>query len=386
VLDAKDEKSKGYDRLHFDLNGNGDLTDDKPIEAVADPSPRVIGPSNSTYHQFPRVDVSIPVEGKSQEYSFLFSANSYASTDYSYVSSSLTAAAYRTGEIALDGKKHKVALLDDNSNGRFDDQTSIPGDIHYSGGGIYARMGDIVVVDSKNRQHLSKLVKVGEKFYDVKVSPAGDRLTLTPSNLKIGYLANPSGPFTAVIFGDHGFLPILAQKDKTAAVPEGQWKLLSCNIVIRGWKPAPAPGKKEEAKPGKKDEGKKEDKSGGLLGTLARALIGSESSPRTSEERMYGPPGVSMLAAHGTDKGTTVTVRAGETTTMPFGPPYKPVVAANVGRWEVGRVAQLSMSLVGSGGEVVSSLTIDGRRPPQPELTIRDPKGEIVERGSFEFG
>ncbi len=33
VLDSKDAKSKGYDRLYFDLNHNGDLTDDKPIEA-----------------------------------------------------------------------------------------------------------------------------------------------------------------------------------------------------------------------------------------------------------------------------------------------------------------------------------------------------------------
>jgi len=66
VLDAKDEKSKGYDRLYFDLNGNGDLTDDKPIDAVADRSPRAVGQPGYTYHQFPRADLSIPVEGKSR--------------------------------------------------------------------------------------------------------------------------------------------------------------------------------------------------------------------------------------------------------------------------------------------------------------------------------
>ena len=33
VLDQKSEKSKGYDRLYFDRNANGDLTDDKPIDA-----------------------------------------------------------------------------------------------------------------------------------------------------------------------------------------------------------------------------------------------------------------------------------------------------------------------------------------------------------------
>jgi len=291
-----------------------------------------------------------------------------------------------------------VALLDYNSNGRFDDQTNIPGNVRYSGGGIYAEMGDVLLIDpdkaprptgwryseDQGRQHLSKLAKIGDKFYDVKVSPAGDQLTLTPSTLKIGRITNPSGPYSAVIFGDRGFLPIRGERGKPVVVPEGQWKLLSYNIEVTGWKP-PAE-KQEEKKPEKKDPDKKKDKSGGLLAALARALVGSESPPRTSTEPMYGPPGVCMVDAHGTDKGTAVTVRGGETAAMPFGPPFRPVVEAGVSRWEGGGEAQLSMSLVGSAGEAVSSLTIDGRRPPKPEFTIRDPKGEVVEKGSFEYG
>ena len=35
VLDKQDAKSEDFDRLYFDLNGNGDLTDDKPIEKPA---------------------------------------------------------------------------------------------------------------------------------------------------------------------------------------------------------------------------------------------------------------------------------------------------------------------------------------------------------------
>ena len=365
VLDAKDEKSKGYDRLYFDLNGSGDLTDDKPIDAVADRSPRAVGQPGYTYHQFPRADLSIPVEGKRLEYSFRFSANSYASANYRSVSAYLLAAAYRVGEITLEGEKHNVALLDYNSNGRFDDQIAIEAGVQLPGGRIYAR-GDMVLVDpakvvpsneagfaygNQYRQHLSKLLRIGDKFYDVKVSPTGDRLTLTPSKLKVGYLSNPSGPSSAVIFGDHGFLPIRFQQDGPTAVPEGQWKLLSYRIVISGWKPPP--DKKEEPKPGQKDADK---------------------------ERLC------EVTAFGTDKGAAVTVRAGKTATMPFGPPYKPVVEANVGRWEGGAEVKLSMSLVGCGGEAVDDLMIDGHRPPKPEIIIRDPEGQIVEKGSLEYG
>ena len=69
VLDNKDEKSKGYDRLYFDLNGNGDLTDDKPIDAL--PSKDRTS-SSATFDQsdFPRVDLTIDVDGKKLAYSF----------------------------------------------------------------------------------------------------------------------------------------------------------------------------------------------------------------------------------------------------------------------------------------------------------------------------
>ena len=46
VLDKQTETRKGYDRLYFDLNGNGDLTDDVPIdvpEALQDHRIRQIG-------------------------------------------------------------------------------------------------------------------------------------------------------------------------------------------------------------------------------------------------------------------------------------------------------------------------------------------------------
>jgi len=105
-LDAKDKKSRGYDRLYFDLNANGDLTDDQPIDALTTESPRVVFPSEYSDHQFPRVDLSIPWDGKSLEYSFQFSADTYGSSSYRYASASLRAAVYRVGQITLEGQKH----------------------------------------------------------------------------------------------------------------------------------------------------------------------------------------------------------------------------------------------------------------------------------------
>ena len=63
------ESSEGYDRLYFDLNGDGDLTDDKPLDAFEPPPPPKSSdakktdakttPSralNASWSYFPRVD------------------------------------------------------------------------------------------------------------------------------------------------------------------------------------------------------------------------------------------------------------------------------------------------------------------------------------------
>jgi len=245
-------------------------------------------------------------------------------------------------------------------------------------------MGDVLLVDvgqaprpaargsrggEESRQYISKLAKLGDKFYDLKTSPAGDQLTLTPSTLKIGYVTNANGPFEGMIYGDRGFLAIRGEAGKPLAIPEGEWRLLSYSINVRGWKP-PAVAEKGA-------------QSQGLLDALAKALIKSDER---REEPRYGPPGVSTVEARGTTRCKPVAVRDGETVTLPFGPPYKSVVEASVTSWVGGAPASLSMSLVGSGGEAVSNLVVDGYRPPKPEFTITNPKGEVVEKGNFEYG
>ena len=82
-----------YTRLHFDLNHNGDLTDDQVVEAEN---------SSSSYSYFPRVDVALDVGGTKMEYSFFI--RTYSSSS-SYSRAYLYGAAYRHGEITLNGEK-----------------------------------------------------------------------------------------------------------------------------------------------------------------------------------------------------------------------------------------------------------------------------------------
>ena len=120
-----------YDRLYFDFNHNGDLTDDKVIEA--------------------KVQFRIPMVpgSRTRSSSFRGSTSSWSST-----ARPSDAAFFLTGyvqqlvglqlradlrstrpptakaTITLEGKKRHVVLIDFNSNGRFDDEIKIRKDVH----------------------------------------------------------------------------------------------------------------------------------------------------------------------------------------------------------------------------------------------------------------
>lgn len=190
VLDAKDAASKGYVRLLFDLNHNGDLTDDKPVE---DSSKRTDS-ENSSLYEYPNIDVTIDAGGTKLDATFRLSVSSKTAFGYTCVKASLSAGAYRIGQITLDGKVRQIALLDFNSNGRFDDEFKIRQDVTVDGQAL-AECGDVLLIDAgptaspsrtpddvatSDDQHcVGKQVCIDGRLYDMRVSAAGDELTLT---------------------------------------------------------------------------------------------------------------------------------------------------------------------------------------------------------------
>ena len=100
-----------YQRLFLDANHNADLTDDPVIEAPerGGSSPIV---SNFRYasYQFPQIDLTIDAEGTPMNYSFTLQVQSMSQPDYQYAYVSLSSAAYRRGEITLDGKNEACTV------------------------------------------------------------------------------------------------------------------------------------------------------------------------------------------------------------------------------------------------------------------------------------
>jgi hypothetical protein len=367
-----------YSRLYFDANHNGDLTDDPVVEGLAT-GPRLIARGYANF-SFPRVDVTIEADGTKIDYAFFLSGYCHSQylnekQRYQYASVSLTAAAYRDGEITLDGKKVRVVVLDFNSNGRFDDAFAIDETITVADGTLYPRQGDMIHVDPKpeqaayrygydvtsndDQQFVGKLINIGGRFHELSISPAGDTLTLTPSSRAVGHVSNPNKGYRAVVYSDQGMLKISGDEAGRAPLPEGQWKLLQYTIDRTSTEPA-----------------KPADGGATLLQSLAQALLGAGQTP---PQLRY-----SIVSARAKRDFPAVEVRAGETTELRFGAPYKPIVSVSSPQGD-GRVS-LGLSLVGAGGEVCNNLVVDGGRPPKPQFTITDPDGKVVESGSFEYG
>ncbi len=396
VLDKQDEKSNDYDRLYFDLNGNGDLTDDKPIDKPTvkqtETPPGVWSwlfssrPSR-VESEFPRVDLAIDVDGKKLDYSFFFEASGWGRGANQYVWATLKSAVYRQGTLTLDKKKWKIVVLDHNSNGRFDDVVSLSKNIRGSDNELTPDYGDMLLFKrqraaktdgelwnnfaSEYQQYLAKLTVLDDKYYNIKVSPLGDELTWTPSLIPRGQITSPHAPCHVQLIGELGQIDLNLDGSKPATVPAGQWRVLSYSIQVKDWK---KPEKKEEPKAEK--EGKDVEVKPSLLGAIAESLFGS--SARSPRDRSN----MSMVYARGTTKGEVVTVRSEQTTALKFGPPYKLRVTVNTAPG----IAYLSLVIQGADSEVVSYMMVNGNRPGKPKITITDPKGKVVVEGNFEYG
>lgn len=361
-----------YDRLYFDRNHNGDLTDEEVIEAKSTNS---YGSSDYFATSFPRIDVTIKVDSTTLDYAFTFSATSHGSGNFGYLSGSVNAAAYREGEITLGDKKHRVFLIDYNSNGRFDDEPAINASVRTSDGKVYVTQGDRLYIDpdlkdtSRNPYgaatdddlyDVSTLIHLDGRFYELTVSPAGDKLSLEPSDTPVGYVSNPNKNFRAVVYGEKGFLKVRSNESGKAPLPAGEWKLQAYVIDGTGM---------EEPKKANAEE------SLSVIGLLTQSL---------------GPPMAAlaprstMVSATGTVNYKAVEVIEGETVELPFGPPYRPMV--DVQYRQGTNVVSLGMSLVGVADEICTDMKIRGNKPGKPKFTIATAGGETVDEGVFEYG
>jgi len=347
VLDESQGTGRGYDRLYVDADGNRDLRDEKPVEGTVRAS------RSYTRSQFNAAEVRVRYGGEDLPWTFSAYCYSYQSRGGVPTSLQVSSAAYCEGTVEVGGKQVKLAVVDGDSNGCFNNYYAMPRGARSTRGRLYAS-GDWILVDanSDGRYDVDSMgleafgcgrhLLVDGECYEVKISSCGRRLSVEPAKARCGLLSRRGGGTFSAAFltRSYGMLTVRSTGEPVK-VPAGTYKLYACSFEA-----------KDDA------------------GTVWRAT------------------------GQGGSSGQLIRVVAGKATTARFGPPLKIGVSASVypsgsvGSLRPGRTLRLSLEIKGQAGEGYSgrSVTKSGGRLDKPKVKITGRGGKVVATGSFEYG
>ena len=376
VLDRQQPGSPFYNRIYFDANANGDLTDDPAIDG----SFNLRGGCCIT--DFKAIDATVLIDGKSLSYSFMpnvhfhpksaktkpvkkstasklkrllgggDSDTSKNPSDQIEMSQedlrgnkgfSLRTNCYYKGRFNLEGSDYQVQLGDTDLNGCFGEMkpTIQQNDKIYLAGGNDS-------IQRNDGQACGDMLMIGDKLFGSKVSTAEGKMTLAPMTEGLGTLDLAAAPERMVLYStEPEHTVVIYRAGKQIQIPAGQYKLFNYDLRSKdewgdGWR----------------------------------------------------------LLAEATGEFKPVTVASGQPTTLAFGEPYTGRIELN--ERDIAKVRRgnnsirLNFNIYGSVGERVAEvLHVSGNqtqiprasnKPIPPKYRITQADGELVTQGKFEYG
>ena len=313
---AKSSETSGYDKVFVDADCDGNLPDESPLS----PTDRagVFGPVEVV---FPRHDVPLRYRIKVAIHSVEF----FGRGTHSDTSLNVEPACWYEGNVTLDGKEYRVALVDGTADGSFDDTSMDLSKVDY------IAVGD---KGSKVLDHrcMGKYIQMGGKIYRPRPPRFGGSIEFVPAEpFATGVVQATHEATSLTLAGENGELSFDLVNRK-AQFPVGKW-------MPKSW-------------------------------ALERKDAGGV--PWTLEGQGFPAKAVFDITA-----GTEAALDIGEPVNARVawagyfdGEEQKPVFAFTMG----GRL-----------GEVIH-VTRNGARPPAPILRIRSADGAFDESVAFEYG
>ncbi len=361
ALARVNESDEFYTQLFFDVNANGDLTDDPPVQGTIE---KEGNPVNYLRVEFPNVDITYQEGGKTLPYCIRITGQVWNPGEFEkatikddeinrYFYMQLSVQSSYSGKFTEDGVTYSVALGDSNGNGRFDDKASpvkIAGPAMRSQPAYFE--GDQFYLSTKGRPdyrdgwRYGELLSIKGKVYEVTIDIPGERMTLTPTTRPLVPLKLATETDRLALYGGNESPGImLFQPGAAANVPKGTYKLVAYQL-------------------------RRKDKDGNEW----------------------------LLAAMGARETESVTVGEKGNAALTFGEPFVPF--AEIPPWSRHNdQLQLQFCAEGAGKELITDLSrLSGTgttiamskkredRPKEPTYKIITGDGEVAAQGRFEYG
>jgi hypothetical protein len=252
-------------------------------------------------------------------------------------------ARYRQGQIALDGRNYKIALVDCDYNGRYNDAFVPPAKTNRDAGcdAIAIDLNgnskfDFNKVGESELMPLSRLVKVNESYYSIDVAEDGGAVEFRRAKPAFGILDLGNEKVDIRLWSDAGHQHLSSLKGKLR-VPAGKYYVVELELTEMD-------------------------------------STGNQWTFDTS--RVRGGAGKGKLG--------DFEIRPGQTTSFQIGPPFQiKTHIRNMGRKDH---AQAGFYLEGRAGELYAPGALkNGKDIPEPQFQIVARSGQAVHSGKFEF-
>lgn len=236
VVDQRSGDDAFYNRIYFDANGNGDLTDDPVI--IEDPEG---GKDPAVPHPYTIKDVSIPQKSGQARYSFRINVN-YVSRrkgkkpSKAVVERSLklqiAASCLYEGKLELGGTAYRLCLGDMNGNGRFDDSVKVPDFSALPAGTKISLEGDGFYLSSRFEVNTEGVLAFGnwlvleDRLFRVRLNLGAGMLTLIPPGEEMSTTAIPMRTEYLGIYTEDGAHYVMMHRPgKEVTLPPGRYRL-----------------------------------------------------------------------------------------------------------------------------------------------------------------
>jgi hypothetical protein len=247
---------------------------------------------------------------------------------------------YREGKVILEGKTYRMALVDCDFDGRFNESFVPPAVNKYDPG------CDVLAIDLDGDSEfighqpdempeimpLSKLINIGGRYYGIEIAEDGSTVEFRQVELQSGVLDLGGKEVSLELWSDAG--------RKRLSGSEGKWRL-------------PA----------------------GRYGLVSLNLTETDAGDRWTFEMFKAEAG----------RLRDFEIKPGQTTTFKIGPPFQ--IRTSMERLGANPFVTVGFELQGQGGELYSGAPKkDGKEPPEPLLKILNGAGQVVQSGQFAYG